>query len=85
MAKMWTNAAVESGDTSGTTLLERELVNAIKCRILSSDGVRGLRNVSVVLTDPNNVTKISTTSSFGLYSFTDVSAGQTYNISVKSN
>ena|SRR5436190_13453262 len=84
------NSANSDGTTSGdyiyttTKSLPEAQSFSISGRILSSDGVRGLRNVSVVLTDPNNVTKISTTSSFGLYSFTDVSAGQTYNISVKS-
>src|SRR5258707_15033 len=36
VAKMWTNAAVESGHTSGTTLFERELVNTVERRLLSS-------------------------------------------------
>ncbi|MFT3744153.1 MAG: carboxypeptidase regulatory-like domain-containing protein [Pyrinomonadaceae bacterium] len=46
-------------------------------RVLSSDG-RAVRNATVKLTDANGQTRTATTSSFGVYSFTDVEAGQTY-------
>ena len=52
-------------------------------RVFTSDG-RGLRNATVTITDANGVATPTTTSSFGFYSFTGVTAGQTYTIRVFS-
>ena len=53
-------------------------------RIYMSDGVRGLRNTTVALTDQNNTVRTATTSSFGFYAFANVQASATYTITVKS-
>ncbi len=52
-------------------------------RVLTSDG-RGLRNATVLITDSNGLTRSSTTSSFGLYSFDNVATGQQYTVRVQS-
>ena len=52
-------------------------------RVLTSDG-RGLRNATVSITDSIGVSRISTTSSFGFFSFDNVSTGQTYTFRVAS-
>ena len=44
----------------------------------------GLRNALVSLIDSNNVRRTATTSSFGIYSFTNVRTGETYVVSVTS-
>lgn len=44
----------------------------------------GLRNAVVTIIDSNNVRRTATTSSFGLYSFSNVQSGQTYTVSVAS-
>lgn len=43
-----------------------------------------LRNAKVVLTDPTGAQTFATTSSFGLYSFTDLPSGTAYTLSVQS-
>ena len=53
-------------------------------RVFASDGTRGLRNTTVVLTDPNGISRSATTSSFGFYSFADVQTGPTYTLMVRS-
>lgn len=84
------NSANSDGTTSGDYIYTTNRSSmpassfSITGRVFSSDGVHSLRNVLVVLTDHNGVTKSSTTSTFGFYSFSDVFAGQTYNLSVKS-
>ncbi len=44
----------------------------------------GLRNATVIILDSNNVRRTTTTSSFGLYNFSDVQSGQSYTVSVSS-
>lgn len=43
-----------------------------------------LRNTIVNMIDSNNVRRVATTSSFGIYSFTNVPTGQTYTFTVSS-
>ncbi|MEQ1604525.1 MAG: carboxypeptidase regulatory-like domain-containing protein [Pyrinomonadaceae bacterium] len=45
---------------------------------------QNLRNVTVNLIDSNNVRRVATTSSFGIYSFTNVATAQTYTLTVTS-
>ena len=52
-------------------------------RVRTRDG-RGLRNVTVTMTDQNGVAHSALTSSFGYYTFTEVNAGQTYKIRAAS-
>ena len=52
-------------------------------RVLTSDG-RGLRNATVSITDSNGVSRIATTSSFGFFSFVNISAGQAYTFRIFS-
>ena len=52
-------------------------------RVLTSDG-RGLRNATVSITDPLSIVRTATTSSFGFYSFDNVTSGGTYTIRVSS-
>ena len=47
-------------------------------------GGRGVRNAIVTLTDPQNVMRFAITRSQGSYSFSNVVAGQTYTIAVRS-
>ena len=53
-------------------------------RVFASDGSHGLRSVSVSLIDSNGVVRTATTSSFGFYSFDNVTPGRTYTIRVSS-
>lgn len=55
----------------------------ISGRVLTPDG-RGIRNVVVAVTDTNGNSRITMTSSFGVYRFNDVEAGKTYTISINS-
>ena len=52
-------------------------------RVLTPDG-RSLRNTIVSLIDSGGVRRIATSSSFGLYAFTGVRAGETYTMTVTS-
>ncbi len=52
-------------------------------RALTSDG-RGLRNATVSITDSQGVSLTATTSSFGFFSFANVTTGQTYTFRVSS-
>ena len=52
-------------------------------RVTTPDG-RGLRNATVSITDSLGVRRTATTSSFGFFSFDNVSTGQTYVIRVSS-
>jgi photosystem II stability/assembly factor-like uncharacterized protein len=45
---------------------------------------QGLRNAQVAITDPLGVRRVATTSSFGIYSFDNVTTGQNYIIGVAS-
>jgi hypothetical protein len=56
----------------------------ISGRIFASDGVTGLRNASVTIVDDQTGLRTATTSSFGFYSFDNVTAGGTYTIRVIS-
>ncbi|MEO6654969.1 MAG: choice-of-anchor V domain-containing protein [Pyrinomonadaceae bacterium] len=78
--------AVPSGDyiytTTRSSVPATPSLVAISGRILTPDG-RGLPGAKVVLTS-NGVTRNVLTSSFGFYSFPDVSTGQSYTLTVKS-
>ena len=52
-------------------------------KVLTSD-LRGLRNTTVSMTDPQNVVRTATTSSFGFFSFDNVATGATYVFRVQS-
>ncbi len=52
-------------------------------RVLTSDG-RGLRNATMSITDSNGVSRVTTTSSFGFFSFDNVSKGGIYIFRVSS-
>ena len=56
---------------------------SISGRVFTSNGVTGLRNATVTLTEGNNV-RSTTTSSFGFYSFDNVAPGFSYTIRIKS-
>ena len=62
-----------SGDyiytTSATVVPAQPGLVTVSGRVFQSDGVHGLRNATVALTDQVGVTRTSTTSSFGFYSF----------------
>jgi hypothetical protein len=52
-------------------------------RVVTSDG-RGLRNATVSITDSLGVVQTATTSSFGLFSFSNVLTGGTYTVKISS-
>jgi len=52
-------------------------------RVTTPSG-QNLRNTVVSLIDSNNVRRLATTSSFGLYSFASVATGRTYTLTVTS-
>ena len=56
---------------------------SISGRVTTPNGL-GLRNATVILTDPFGTRRAATTSSFGLYQFDGVMTGQTYTLSVSS-
>lgn len=56
---------------------------SISGRVLAPDG-RPIRNVPVTLVDQSGTRRVSVTSSFGLYSFTDVAIGTNITITVTS-
>ena len=81
-------ARVGTINSSGLTFTVNQAAPAqrpvtVDGRVLTSDG-RGLRNATVSITDSNGVSRISTTSSFGFFSFDNVSTGQTYTFRVAS-
>ena len=76
----------------GTTFDQNGVVNVlnpnasgiqVSGRVTTADG-RGLRNATVTMTDQNGIAHSVSTSSFGYYTFTEVTAGQTYRIGVAS-
>ena len=76
----------------GTTFDQNGVVNVlnpnvsgieVSGRVRTPDG-RGLRNATVTLVDQNGIAHSVSTSSFGYYTFTEVTAGQTYTIGVAS-
>lgn len=52
-------------------------------RVVTPDG-RGIRNARVIMTDAEGNRRVATTSSFGIYTFEEIEAGQTYIFSVQS-
>ena len=56
---------------------------AVSGRVTTASG-QGLRNTTVTMTDEAGRTRITTTGSFGIYTFEDVEAGRTYIMSVAS-
>ena len=56
----------------------------ISGRVFTSDGLTGLRNAGVTLTDPQGVVRTVTTSSFGFYTFDNVAPGFSYTIRIVS-
>jgi hypothetical protein len=58
-------------------------VTTVSGQVTTAEG-RGIRNVSVTLTDANGETRTVLTGEGGEYSFADVSSGETYTISVSS-
>ena len=64
-------------DSSAATLA------TVNGRVLTPDG-RGLRNAIVSITDSQGVVRTARTSSFGFFSFDNVSTGGTYTIRVLS-
>lgn len=52
-------------------------------RVLTADG-RGIRGAMLALTDQNGNVRQSTSSTFGYYRFIDVSAGETYVLSIRA-
>lgn len=54
---------------------------SVSGRVTTPNG-QGLRNATVVLTDSEGNRKTATTGSFGIYTFDDVEAGQSYVVSV---
>jgi hypothetical protein len=54
---------------------------SVSGRVMTSDG-SGIRGVIVSLTDADGITRIAKTGTFGYYRFDDVSAGETYTVSV---
>jgi hypothetical protein len=55
----------------------------ISGRVTTPDG-RAIRNASVTTTDSNGVARISTTSSFGMFIFSEIATGETYTVTVNS-
>ena len=52
-------------------------------RVTTTNG-QGLRNASVTITDAEGNRRTATTGSFGIYTFADIEAGQTYVLSVQA-
>ena len=63
--------------TPGPTLV------TVSGKVLTPDG-RGLRSATVTMTDPQNVVRSATTSSFGFFSFDNVTTGGTFIFRVQS-
>lgn len=56
---------------------------SVSGRVLTSDG-RGLRNATVSITDSQGLIRLTTTSSFGFFSFDNVNTGQAYTFRISS-
>ena len=56
----------------------------ISGRVFASNGLTGLRNAGVTLTDSLGIVRTATTSSFGFYSFDNVAPGFAYTIRISS-
>lgn len=70
-------------DLVGAPALPTAAGVSISGRVLTADG-SGLRNAVVDLTDRNGTVQATRTSSFGYYRFENVTAGETYIVSVSS-
>ena len=89
----WRDATDNSGVAAGTAGVRIDSITGIACaaptlatvdgRALTSDG-RGLRNATVSMTDLQGVSRTTTTSSFGFFSFNNVSTGQAYTFRISS-
>lgn len=85
------NCANSDGNTGGdyiysttkTTLPSAATPVSISGKVTTPSGLP-LRNTKVVITDPMGVQTPAITSSFGLYSFTNVPSGANYTLSVQS-
>ncbi|MFT3746594.1 MAG: carboxypeptidase regulatory-like domain-containing protein [Pyrinomonadaceae bacterium] len=85
------NCANSDGNTSGdyiyatttATVPAASTPISISGKVTTPTGLP-LRNTKVILTDPANVQTPAFTSSFGIYSFTNVPSGANYTISVQS-
>ena len=75
-------AAIVTADSAGKCV-PTPTVATVDGKVLTSDG-RGLRNATVLITDSQGVARISTTSSFGFYSFADIPIGAQYRVTVRS-
>ena len=60
------------------------LTATISGRVFAGDGITGLKNARVTLTDSNNVMRSVLTNSFGLYRISEVATGQNYTVTVSS-
>lgn len=69
-------------DRNRVTIVKLAAVG-ISGRVLTPTGL-GLRNALVTLTDSGGVRRTSTTSSFGLYSFSDLRPGESYTVGINS-
>ena len=69
--------------TSESSLPTAAPLVSISGGVFADDG-RGLRGAKVVLTDPNGVQRIITTSSFGTFIFEDVEPGFSYRLAASS-
>jgi len=58
--------------------------NTVSGKVLTPNGVTGLRNAVVILTDYRGVKRTATTGSLGIYTFEGVRSGETYIVSVSS-
>lgn len=80
------NASGGDGSDIGSFELQSEpppTIATVSGRVATPSGL-GLRNAIVTITDPQGVRRTATTSSFGVYSFSNVPTGFNYILSVSS-
>ena len=77
--------AVQSanGGSADVFITKLAAIVQVSGRVVTSDG-RGLRNATVSITDSRGVRRVATTSSFGFFSFDNVSIGDTCTIRISS-
>jgi uncharacterized delta-60 repeat protein len=78
--------AVVVGESSAAFAIARIMLRSgvsVSGRVTTPGG-QALRNATVVMTNAQGVTRMATTSSFGIYLFEDVPAGSNYTLSVRS-
>lgn len=79
-----TNAGIANSQGTGTIKDDDTVILvSVSGRVTTPDGA-GLKNAGVSLTDSQNVRRSVITNSFGVYSFANVAAGQTFTINVSS-